>query len=318
MQHSNNVSALSKPVYAMVVGYGSIGARHTRILEEYGCQVVVVSSRPNVHPSCCSNLRDALESRPVNYVVIANETSEHMDALCELQAANYKGRVLVEKPLSNNMNRVGDLNAGDIYLGYQLRYDPLLIAFYKALHGQKIISAELRACSYLPDWRVGRDYRLTESAQLNAGGGVLCDLSHELDYALWLFGPWQKLTALGGHFSALEIETDDVFVVLAEMERCPLVTISLNYIDRQEERWAVVNTEKTTIRADILNRTLTVGSEVVFRGSPADVDEAYRAETRAMLSGNIEYGCTFAEGSSVVEMLIAAEEAAKEKRWRSR
>jgi len=315
MEHSNTVLPLSTPICAVVLGYGSIGARHAKILEEFGCHVIVVSNRPNVHPSCRSNLREVLESLSVNYVVIANETSKHMDILRELRATNYKGRVLVEKPLSNNIDGTGDLDASNIYLGYQLRYDPLLIAFYKALAGQRIISAELRAGSYLPDWRPGRDYRLTESARPNAGGGVLRDMSHELDYALWLFGPWQKLTASGGHLSSLEIETDDVFVILAEMERCPLVTISLNYLDRQEERRAVVNTTETTICADIVRRTLIVGSDIVFQGSATDIDETYRAETRAMISGNIEYGCTLAEGKAVVEMLAAAEKAAKEERW---
>ena len=315
MTKFDNRDSKPLPTPALVVGYGSIGARHTKILESYGCEVIVVSRRPDVHPRCHSDLREALRSLSIEYAVIASETSKHAGVLRELRAAGYAGRVLVEKPLSGTPGELCGVDGRDVYVGYQLRYDPLVLALRDAIAGCTIISAELRACSYLPHWRPSRDYRFTESARTDAGGGVLRDLSHELDYALWLFGPWRRLTALGGHLSNLEIETDDAFVIIAETERCPLLTVSLNYLDRPEERWVVVNTTETTIRADITGRIMTVGGEVVFRGTPADADETYRTETRAMLSGSLGHGCTFAQGQAVGEMVSAVETAAQEARW---
>ena len=67
------------------------------------------------------------------------------------------------------------------------------------------------------DWRPGRDHRTTASATQQAGGGVLRDLSHELDYLLWLFGPWQRVAALGGSSGARQIEVDDHLDLLLEM-----------------------------------------------------------------------------------------------------
>ena len=38
------------------------------------------------------------------------------------------------------------------------------------------------------NWRPKQDYHTSYSAYKNKGGGVLLDLSHELDYATWIFG----------------------------------------------------------------------------------------------------------------------------------
>jgi predicted dehydrogenase len=302
------------PVRALVVGHGSIGARHARVLAQLGARVSVVSRRPGVSPLAFTSLPEALAAG-ADYVVVANETSRHRATLVELDQAGFRGRVLVEKPLCSPGQVPFNGHFEAVFVAYQFRHDPLLLALQAALAGQTLVSAEIRACSYLPDWRPGRDYRQTESALLASGGGVLRDLSHELDYARWLLGPWRRLTAIGGHLSQLEIETDDAWVILGQTERCPLVSISLNYLDRVEERWLVVNTTAGTLRADLFHRTLTVGTDVVYRGGADDHDLLYFAENRAMLSGQIGHTCTLADGQAVVEIIARVEEASRTGRW---
>jgi predicted dehydrogenase len=245
----------SSDTCALVVGYGSIGARHVRVLEALGCQVDVVSRRANVHPRRHASV-DIAASRQYDYAIVADETSQHASTLRALLEAGFNGTMLVEKPLANPGETFDRVDVRRIAVGYQLRFDPLLKMLHTLLHGETLISAEIRACSYLPEWRPGRDYRQTESASRRAGGGVLRDMSHELDYALWLFGAWRRVTAIGGHLSALEIDSDDSYSVLLETARCRSVLVSLNYLDRSEARWVVVNTVHATIKADIYHRTL--------------------------------------------------------------
>ena len=38
---------------------------------------------------------------------------------------------------------------------------------------------------------------------------MLRDLSHELDYMTWLFGPCRRVAALGGRFGPLAIDSDE-------------------------------------------------------------------------------------------------------------
>ena len=80
-----------------VVGAGSIGSRHQRILKQLGHQVSVISaSSPAADFRSLSN---ALEQQSFDYVVIASQTSQHFHDLSTLMRDNFKGRVLIEKPV---------------------------------------------------------------------------------------------------------------------------------------------------------------------------------------------------------------------------
>jgi predicted dehydrogenase len=300
---------------ALVIGYGSIGARHVRVLEALKCHVDVVSRRANVHPRRHESVARALASATYDYAIVADETSQHASTLRALHDAGFTGTVLVEKPLGNPGDAFERVDRRRIAVAYQLRFDPLMRRLQALIQSETLIAAEIRASSYLPEWRPGRDYRQTESASQRAGGGVLRDMSHELDYVLWLFGAWRRVTAIGGHLSTLEIDSDDAYAVLMETERCRSVIVSLNYLDRREERWVVVNTTQATIKADIYNRTLVRNGETLFSGNAADVDQTYVDENRAMLGGRVHEACSFGEGLAVVNLVGAIERASRERRW---
>ena len=90
---------------------------------------------------------------------------------------------------------------------------------HNELAAQKILTIEARVGFWLPDWRPARDYRETSSASRAEGGGVLADLSHEMDYLLWFAGAWRRVCALGGKVSDLELDVEDAAVLLVETER---------------------------------------------------------------------------------------------------
>ncbi len=303
---------------ALVVGYGSIGARHARILEELGCVVGVVSARKGTHARRFAELAGALDAFSPDYVVIANETTKHLPALAELERLGYDGPVLVEKPLGEPGQPPYRGRNGSIFIAYNLRFHPLIVELERRTKGKPLISAEVRCASHLPDWRPGRDYRTTASAKKASGGGVLRDLSHELDFANWLFGPWTRLAAAGGHLGPLEIETEDVFALLVESDACPVLTISLNYLERRAERRIVVNTRETTLRADLTAGTLHDGADAVFAIESFDIDDTYRKEHEVILAGKPAACCTLAEGELVRAMIAAAEKAAHTGAWISR
>src|SRR5215472_12317864 len=80
---------------ALVVGLGSIGERHARLLSELGHDVAVVSRRGlgdkrRSYPM----LGDALAAERPDYVVVANATAEHHPTLAALASAGFAGRVL--------------------------------------------------------------------------------------------------------------------------------------------------------------------------------------------------------------------------------
>ena len=300
----------------LVIGYGSIGARHARLLSELQHRTAIVSSRQPDFPLVFADLETALATHEPQYVVIANETSQHFATLSNLRKLGFTGVALVEKPLFAQYADFVTNEAASTLIAYNLRFHPVIQRLRAVLEGQKIVSVQVYAGQYLPGWRPGTDYRQSYSASGTRGGGVLRDLSHELDYLTWLLDGWHKVSALGGHFSSLEISSDDVFALLLSTPACPVVTLQVNYLDRTGRRSIVVNTDRHTIEANLIAGTLQVDD--VRETFTTARDDTYRAMHRAVLAGDRNTPCSLAQGLDTMRLIEAAEKSAKQGTWVSR
>lgn len=298
---------------ALVVGYGSIGVRHARLLKGLGHDVAVVSRRAVEADRVYPSIAEAVPDFAPGYAVVASRTHEHRGDLAALADAGFGGTVLVEKPLFERADELPDHDFADLFVAYNLRFHPALGRFKEILDETKPYAVHATVGQYLPDWRPGTDYRLGYSARKAEGGGVLRDLSHELDYLNWMLGGWTRLTALGGHVSDLEIDSDDAFSLLFETRRCPVVTLNMNYLDSTLRRQVLALTDNGSILADL------VADTVEFRGKTesfkAGRDDTYIAQHKAALAGDAGTLCTLAEGLAVVGMIDAAETAAARREW---
>lgn len=298
---------------ALVVGYGSIGSRHARLLNEMRFEVRTVSGREIDQYEHYKTIGDALADYSPDYVVIANETERHYNSLATLAACNYKGLVLVEKPLFGQPIDTPVNEFKGLYVGYNLRFHPVMQKLRVLLTGERIISFQVYVGQYLPHWRPHNDYRQSYSASKALGGGVLRDLSHELDYTNWLLGGWERLTALGGHYSQLDIDSDDVFSILATTRKCPVVSLQLNYLDRLSRREILINTDRHTIKADLVNAALTIDDRPESHNITRDF--TYTAQHTAVTGGDTILTCSAQDGTAVLRMIEAAEKAVTTKGW---
>ncbi len=293
----------------MVAGLGSIGTRHARILTELGLAVTTVSRRGGGdHRS----IGEALSRGQVDYVIIATETARHIDALRELAQAGFRGTVLVEKPLLARLEPLPSFSFAKLFVAYNLRFHPVMAALARRIEGRPAITVSAYVGQDIRDWRPGRDHRDTASSTVAAGGGVLRDLSHELDYLLWLFGSWQRVAALGGASGARDLEVDDHLALLVEMERARVVQVHLDYLDRPGLRRIRINLADETIEADLVGGNLIVNGTATPYTSERDT--SYRAMHQAALSGDGPL-CSLAEGVAVMDLIDASERALNSKSW---
>ncbi len=296
----------------LVIGYGSIGQRHTRILNELGHHVAVMSRRKIDYSHSYIDIKEALLLEQPNYIVIANETSEHEAILKQLRSLGYDKKILVEKPLFPYYVNV-DVDFSELYIGYNLRFHPLVQSLFKKIRTLKIVSVQCYVGQYLPSWRSASDYRKSYSASLSKGGGVLRDLSHELDYLRFLFGEWEQMTALGGKFSQLQIDSDDHFSITYQSKQVPVVTLQMNYLDHLIQRVLIINTDKATYKANFINNTLQINDEL-FQFNVGR-DDTYKNQHKAVLNGDKEFLCNYKDGLGIVKMIEMAEKASKGKVW---
>lgn len=298
----------------LVIGYGSVGQRHVRLLLDLGCSVAVVSRRLIEYSPAYTNLTQALESWRPDYVVIASRTSEHHEDLSNLAKHDFGGLVMSEKPLFDFNIPIPENRFSKLFVAYNLRFHPLLQQLKTIIdQSPRLITAHIYVGSYLPNWRINTDYRQSYSAYRTAGGGVLRDLSHEIDYTLWLFGCWRRLTANGGKFSTLEIDSDDTYSILMETPSCSSVAIHLNYIDRVPRREILLNTEEQTISVDLYSNSISLNG--IQENIVLDQDFTYRAEHQAVLSGHFELLCGVEAAQETLRMIEAAEQAAGLHMW---
>jgi predicted dehydrogenase len=294
---------------ALVIGLGSIGQRHARVLKELGHDVATVSRRGG---GDYTTVADGVTGAHPEYAVVATETASHAGTLDELAEAGFRGTVLVEKPLFSKAGAAPDYPFARLVVGYNLRFHPVMTAFAEQLRGRPAITVSAYVGQDIRDWRPGRDHRATASSTTEAGGGVLRDLSHELDYLLWLFGAWHRVTALGGASGARQLEVDDNISLLLEMHRARVVQVHMDYLDRPGIRKIRVNLEDETLEADVFGGKLTVNGAV--REVPSERDQSYKAMHDAAMKG-LDPICSFPEGLAVMNLIDASERALQARSW---
>jgi len=302
-------------IKARVVGYGSIGQRHTEILSHLGCEVAVVSRRLNVYPSQFGDLELAIEDWKPDYCVIASRTSEHETDLETLVAARFEGKVLIEKPIFANASVMPANDFDLVRVAFNLRCHPVMSAMLNELKGHAIRAAHGYVGQYLPNWRPGQDYRQSYSASAKDGGGVLLDLSHDIDIMTQITGGWTALTALGGKVSGLEITSEDCFALLFQGKTCPIATLNMNYLDYDVRREYLVHCDTFSLKADFITGVLEKNGEVVFRRTLARNDTYIDMHTRMLHKRG--YGlCNVSEGLQLMETIAATRQAAHKMSWK--
>jgi CMP-N,N'-diacetyllegionaminic acid synthase len=289
---------------ALVIGFGSIGRRHCEVLRAgfAGAEIHAVSRQTDIGLTVFPDLGAVPDPASYDYFVIASETHLHHGHLAAIRAAVSGKTILVEKPVFDRPLEP-PAEGNRVFVAYQIRFHPVIQAARRELAGSRIHCISASVGQYLPTWRPDRDYRLGYSASSARGGGVLLDLSHEIDYVQFLAGPIARASGLAGKFSDLEIDSDDVAAGIGVTASGAAVQFSMDYLSRIPFRRLVVHAEGRTLMGDLIANTLEVradgGEARSFSFGPQDRNAAYLAMHRAALAGGGDC-CTLREGLQVL------------------
>jgi len=291
---------------ALVIGYGSIGRRHADVLRSMGAfSEIAVLSRQAGLPFGTIRTLEEIPGLDPDYVVIASDTNLHYEQLRYLEEHLAGKTILVEKPLFDGMYPLV-VRKNRVFVGYNLRFHPLLQLVKDKIAGRKLWNVLALCGSYLPEWRPGRDYRETSSAKKRTGGGVLLDLSHELDYVRWLIGEFNFGYAINEKASDLEIETDDLLLLSGRSIQGAAIQISLNYFTRPPVRRLLIDGADLSLQADLIANTMRLseqGSLSEFAFPDLQRDDTYLAQHRAILAGEASSACTYAEALETMRLI---------------
>lgn len=334
-----------RSVRILVIGCGSIGRRHIRLLREMGVEVAGVDPDTTIdwvkEPYAVTqhtNLSYALLRGPWDGVIVA--TPPHLHCLPATQALKSGLAVLLEKPLAATQEDAAVIlatalvNVRPVFVGYNLRFHPGLRRVKELLESGAVGTprcARIHFGSYLPDWRMGADYRQGYAAHRSTGGGVILDASHELDYACWLFGEPVAVSCVATNTGALEIETEDVADIVVTFASGMQAAIHLDYLNRRRERGCEIVgdagsivwnfdpaiTEQYNVSGGYAKHKEVVEIESRTKWAPYclwEPDDMYRAELRhflACLRGEEQPLCTGEDGLRALRLALAARESAE-------
>mgnify|MGYP001230272922 CR=1 FL=1 len=205
----------------LVCGAGSIGTRHIQNLLKLKQDVYIWREQKykskqinKIFPKIkvFSSLEKGIKYSDA--VIIANSTHNHIAVL--KKAIKHKRHVYIEKPISNNIKELKKLLIDKkkivIEVGYQLRNHPNLIFLKKMLETKKtkVFSYRFAMGHNLKFWRKNHDYSKSYTSDLKKGGGALFELIHQIDLAIWFFGPIKDIIGVRSKVSNLNINADDL------------------------------------------------------------------------------------------------------------
>ena len=328
---------------ALVLGCGSIGYRHIGHLKQLGLSdLEAVDPNPAARERAKAqwgipveqDVAQALSRRP-DLVLVCTPASTHVELT--LKALQAGAHVFVEKPLSVSLEAIRPLierRNGDgrmVQVGYNLRYHPAMKAAKQALDSGrlgKVLAADAEFGLYLKKWWPGRDYRSSYMATAEEGGGLLLDVSHEIDLMIWFLGPVREVTAFGGRLSKLEMEGPDLIKILMRMESGALVSLSMDCLQPAYRRSFSLTSEDSALRwhcpegrADTSVGQMTVCDSPSEQFKPVQISgspqETYLEELRDFLS-SIETGrppaCGWKEAAEVLRVVEAIRRSMDENR----
>ncbi len=288
---------------SLVIGAGSIGLRHIEVLNDIGQKTAVVTKRNDLKLYKYNDTKSALYNFNPDYIIIANETNKHISELQKILDCGYKNKILIEKPISNNLEEKKLLNVSNkhIYVGYNLRYHPFIKFIKKLMKKENVLTVNIYVGQFLPDWRPKRKYNKTYSSNKQKGGGVLLELSHEIDYMLLLFGKCLDNYSFSSKLSDLEINCDDSYVGIFKFEHCKQISCNFNLIDKKGRREILINTTNNSYKFDFVNNALTTNKNTeIFEFNKNDT---YKNMHLDILNNNGRLACDFKEGWKVLKFI---------------
>lgn len=316
----------------LIAGLGSVGRRHLANLRALGWTRIRAyrTGRSTLDAADLASilvdddLSAALARKPIA-VIVSNPTALHMPVA--LAAARAGSHLLIEKPLSHDLDHVSELQDAvalhglTVLMGFQFRFNPGLRQIKAWIESGAIgtvVSAQVHWGEYLPGMHPWEDYRVGYAARPELGGGVLLTLSHPFDYLRWLLGEIDHVTATETRDDSLRVGVDSCVDVSLRFASGATGHVHLDFVQQpHEHRLTIIGTQGTLTwtHDDHGARRYSVASrcwETVPAPDGFERNTMFLDEMRhflACLQGHERPVCPLDEGISALKVVLAAKRA---------
>ncbi len=178
----------------LIIGRGSISKQHQHnIQSHFDLNIIEISEKENLSSFLINNEFDG--------AIICSSTSLHQENIIHLH--DNAVPFYCEKPAFLNLNFLNKLKEMDpVFLakcsiGFNLRYHSVIKKIREVIKkNYKQLFFSLSVGSDVREWRQSREIDSIYSLSKTRGGGAIAELSHEIDLAVYLFGPMKVFSSL--------------------------------------------------------------------------------------------------------------------------
>lgn len=296
---------MKKQKSIIIIGYGAIGRRHHALLKKYKniYQIYIISKHIKKKNFVIQNLNYIKNLNP-HYIVVSSKTNDHYKNLYFIEK-NFKNKIiLIEKPLFNKFKFL-KIKKNKVFIGYNLRFHPVINYIKNFIKNKKLYNLNVKCHSYLPNWRKNIAYSESNSAKKKYGGGVLLELSHELDYINWLFAGIKKIKYVSlNKYSKLKIETEDS----VQVQGCTKLldfNLDLNFYSFKDERTIELNGEGFTLRGDLIKNIIEIFKNKKIKKVKFGVDKnfTYNLQHKNILEKKFKNVCKYKDGLKLMKLI---------------
>ncbi len=281
-----------------IVGKSKIAIRHYNILRKIKKKkkIYFISKNQFLLERKKNNFVKTTFKLKKNYnpwlVIIATPSNTHLYYLKYfLNKSNY---ILIEKPLSNNLKDAVEFLkkikkrkiTSKLLVGYNLKFMKILMKF------NKLVSQKVLGKIYFVECNVGKSLLLWRNGNLNFaftnvkhGGGILLELSHEIDYLLWIFGNLKVENSYinPNKFFNFNVE-QNVFATL-KAKNFP-ISLKMDVIRNNPERNCKVICKKGIIEMDLIKNKIIIRKNkknLVYKFPKNDLNLSYKNQIKNLL-----------------------------------
>ena len=289
----------------IIIGSGLISKKHNLALKKIQKKVKLKKISSRQFEKFKKEDFKKLNILKPRLIIICSPATKHYINFKQIEKNFENINVLIEKPVFEKFYKIKKKLKNNYYVGYNLRFHPVILFLKKFLKNKKIFSINITSHSYLPKWRK-IDYRKSVSAKKKLGGGILLELSHEFDYLKWIFKEIKILHSFNKRVSRLQIETDDILNLTGQVNKKTLFNLNMNFFSTIITRLIKIDGNNFSLNADLMKNEILIvkgGRKINKKFLNFSMQKTYEYQLSEVLSNKISNICSLNEGLEVIKLI---------------
>ena len=264
-----------------IVGYGSIGKKHYQAIYKIDKKIKIyfirIKNNIKIYDKKINQLKlNEAQNIAFDCIFVCTPANTHLEIAKIFLEKNIP--TFIEKPITNDFvkikkykNLINYINKNKVIVkvGYVLRHGDSYKKFKKIIFKNKLgnmLDVKSNCNSNLINWR-GHLSKSIVSTSNKLGGGVINELSHEIDYLNDLFGKIEYVFANINQNKKFNFNTEEsVDIIMINRNKIP-ISLHLDYNSPISNRYCEVRFEKGTIKWDIKK------NQIIITNSKGKIDK---------------------------------------------